>query len=53
MNHDRTYHLQIYWIEIYWIKPELSPRMHGVVKQSLAVARGRTPQAKESASHED
>jgi hypothetical protein len=37
MGHDRTYHPQIYWIE-----PGLSPRMRGVVKQSLALAGPQT-----------
>jgi hypothetical protein len=37
MSHDRSYHPQIYWIE-----PGLSPRMRGVVEQSLAVAGPQT-----------
>src|SRR4029077_14570336 len=37
MSHDRSYHPQIYWIE-----PGSSPRMRGVVKQSLTVAGPQT-----------
>jgi hypothetical protein len=43
MSHDRSYHPQIYWID-----PELSPRMHGVVKQSLPVARAAKPRQRKA-----
>jgi len=38
MSHHRSNHPQIYWI-----KPGLSPRMRGLVKQSLAVAGPQSP----------